>query len=132
MNNLLPIQVGPPRIQGKESAGPQMSPHTAAPAPKVSVAATAPPESAAATPAKSDPKANRETLQKAVDHANQTLRSLSSNELQFSIDKETGVQVVKLTDKATGEVIRQIPSEEMLQIAKSIDAMRGSLVSQEA
>ena len=131
MNNLLPIQAGPPRVQGPEPGGPKLPPQSTAPSPKEAVSAPAQPQITAATPPPSDPKANRDTLQKAVDHANQTLRSLSSNELQFSIDKETGVQVVKLTDKETGEVIRQIPSEEMLKIAKSIDAMRGTLVSQE-
>jgi flagellar protein FlaG len=132
MNNLQPIQVATPQMQGLESRGSPVS----SPAPvrdtQGSIAIPAKAESDKTAPVVSDPKANRETLQKAVDHANKTIQTLSSNDLQFSIDKDTGIEVVKLTDKQTGEVIRQIPSKEMLEIAKSIDAMKGSLVSQQA
>lgn len=55
-----------------------------------------------------------------------------SNALDFSVDKETGQTVVKVVDKATGDVIKQIPSEEMLAIAKAIDKVKGLLIQQKA
>lgn len=45
----------------------------------------------------------------------------SSQSLQFSIDQDSKDIVVKVIDQRTQEVVRQIPSKEALQIAKSID-----------
>ena len=73
---------------------------------------------------------SRDALKQAVDHANKTLTSNAVSELRFSIDEETGITMVKIIDRETGDLIRQIPSEEMLQIAKSIDQMRGALIRQ--
>ncbi len=48
-------------------------------------------------------------------------------DLQFSIDGDSGLTVVKVVDVESGEVIRQIPSEEVLAIAASLDQARGVL-----
>ncbi len=59
-----------------------------------------------------------------------------AQELQFSIDKDTNKTVVKIMDTATNKVVRQIPSEEVMELAKSIgemqDKMQGLLVQQKA
>jgi flagellar protein FlaG len=47
--------------------------------------------------------------------------------LEFSTDADTGRTVVKIMDSATGEVVRQIPMEEMLALAKSLDRLQGLL-----
>ncbi|MEE9494457.1 MAG: flagellar protein FlaG [Gammaproteobacteria bacterium] len=39
-------------------------------------------------------------------------------DLQFNIDKESGRVVVRVIDSETDELIRQIPSEEVLALAK--------------
>lgn len=75
--------------------------------------------------------ATPQELQEAVDSMNDFVSSLS-NTLNFSIDKETGRTVVKVIDRATDEVIKQIPSEEMLAIAKAIDKLKGLLIQQKA
>ncbi len=73
-----------------------------------------------------------ENLKNAVDVINQALR-LSSHSLEFSVDDDTKIQVVKLVDTETGELIRQIPSEETLAISRSIDQFqKGLLLKQEA
>jgi flagellar protein FlaG len=41
--------------------------------------------------------------------------------MAFSTDKDTGQTVIKFLDKNTNEVIKQIPTPEMINIAKSID-----------
>jgi flagellar protein FlaG len=47
-------------------------------------------------------------------------------ELNFSIDEQTGYTVVKVIDRETKEVIRQIPAEEVLAVARHItDEMDG-------
>ncbi len=40
--------------------------------------------------------------------------------MKFSIDEDTGHSVVRMTQKDTGELVRQIPSEEFLNIARMI------------
>ncbi|MGL4269126.1 MAG: flagellar protein FlaG [Plesiomonas sp.] len=52
--------------------------------------------------------------------------------LAFSIDEKSGNQVVSVLDKLSGEVIRQIPSEEMLVIARQMaDKAAGILLNTE-
>lgn len=53
----------------------------------------------------------------------------SASALNFSKDEETGRTIVKVVDTATDTVIRQIPSEEAISIAKSIDKMQGLLIN---
>lgn len=53
-------------------------------------------------------------------------------QLAFSIDDATEKLVVRITDASTGELIRQLPSEEALAIARSLDKLQGLLLKQEA
>lgn len=55
-----------------------------------------------------------------------------SSDLQFSVDESSGSNVVRVVDRATKEVIRQIPSEEMLAIARALDRLQGLLIRQKA
>jgi len=48
-----------------------------------------------------------------------------ANALQFSVDSSTGSTVVRVVDSSTGDLVRQIPSEEVIRIAESIDQFQG-------
>lgn len=76
-------------------------------------------------------KFSPEELRKATDNLNKVV-SLYAAELKFTIDEVSGVDVVKVINTDTKEVIRQIPSEEMVKIAESIDRLQGLLVRQQA
>jgi flagellar protein FlaG len=53
--------------------------------------------------------------------------------LEFSIDPDSKHVVVQLIDQKTKEVLRQIPSKEALDIAKSLDdTSKGLLIKQTA
>lgn len=67
----------------------------------------------------------------AVDKANKAIHMLANN-LQFSVDESTGRNIVKVVDNETKELIRQIPTEEMLDIAKRLDDLQGLLIRQKA
>lgn len=56
----------------------------------------------------------------------------SQREILFSVDPDTKSQVVTVRDPNTGDVIRQIPSEEALRIIKNLDGTLGALVDQQA
>jgi len=49
----------------------------------------------------------------------------SSQNLEFSVDASTKKMIIKISDSGTGELIRQIPAEEMLAVARSIDNFLG-------
>ena len=74
---------------------------------------------------------SRQQVEEAAKTVNEFLKPIN-NSINFSLDEDTGITVVKVIDVATKEVIRQIPSEEMLVIAKAIDQMKGLLVQQKA
>lgn len=74
---------------------------------------------------------SREQVQKAVDEMRKSLSESASSNLQFAIDDESGETIVRVTDRKTGELIRQIPSEEMVELAKSLDRMQGMLLRQQ-
>lgn len=76
-----------------------------------------------------------EETQKAVvaaaSKANQAIAAMKSN-LQFTVDDNTGINVVKVVDTETKQTIRQIPSEEMITIAQRLDELKGLLVKNTA
>ena len=86
----------------------------------------------ASAPQEPAPKAGAEQVTQAVNQLNKAMRS-SNTALEFSIDKDTDIAVVRLTDKETGEVVMQFPSEESLALAQDIGEMqRVKLLSQKA
>ena len=74
---------------------------------------------------------SRDQLNKAVSELNQSPRIKSQN-LQFSIDEDSKRTVVKVIDQETKEVLRQIPTKEALEIAKSFELAKGQLIDQSA
>ena len=64
-----------------------------------------------------DLEAKIASLNEALVSRNQTVA--------FSVDRATGHDVVKVTNRSTGELIRQMPSLEALQAMQNIDHMMG-------
>lgn len=61
----------------------------------------------------------RKELQSAIRNVSGYVQNIT-RELNFSIDEELGRTIVQVIDENTGDVIRQIPSEDMLQLAKNL------------
>lgn len=72
-----------------------------------------------------------EQVQKATEQINKVVQGLDKN-LQFAVDHDSGRVVVKVMDTEKKELIRQIPSEETLSIAKALDKLQGLLIKQTA
>ena len=68
-------------------------------------------------------------LQEAVGAANERLLQ-RGQKLDIGVDEESGTIVIRVSDQKTGEMIRQMPSEEALRITRSIDRLTGILVDQ--
>ncbi|OUV02955.1 MAG: hypothetical protein CBC42_05470 [Betaproteobacteria bacterium TMED82] len=67
-----------------------------------------------------------ERLQEAVAKINEELASRQS-QLGFSVDDVTDHSVVTVTRKDSGEIIRQIPSETVMQVAHNLEKLKGVL-----
>ena len=91
------------------------------------------PESLVAAEASAKPQT--EVARAQVEVAVVTLQAFAqsvSRDLNFSVDDGSGQVVVKVTDATSGDVIRQIPSEEALQLAESLSDARSLLFKAEA
>ena len=99
------------------------------PAPVPSVPAAAPPtgpqlrlpgtgREAAATHAgkASAAAAGTDVLSRAAQRVADSLGS--GNSFSFVVDSQTGMTIVKVINRSTGELVRQIPSEEIVHIAQ--------------
>jgi len=62
-------------------------------------------------------KDEAEALRAKVEELNQNAQSVRRS-LRFDVDDGTGITVITVRDRETDEVIRQIPSEELLELAR--------------
>lgn len=61
--------------------------------------------------------------QKAIEKVASKLQefvNLIDKQLEFRVDDDSGRHVVTVSDKLSGDVIRQIPSEEVLRLARNL------------
>ena len=75
-------------------------------------------------------------FENAVENISNYVQNIT-RDLEFSVDEDLGKTVVTVLNTETQEVIRQIPSEEMVELAKRLDRkepgdlITGVLVSKE-
>ena len=79
---------------------------------------------------KFDDEKNLENILKDFKKKLEKLRIIFRGEAEFSIDRESNMIIVRIKDKETGEIIRQIPPEVVLKIAKSIEEFLGLLLDE--
>jgi flagellar protein FlaG len=70
-------------------------------------------------------------LQAAVVEMNDFVQAVN-RDIDFNLDDESGEVVVNIMDRETGNIIRQIPSEEALRLAESLSEARSLLFKTEA
>jgi flagellar protein FlaG len=73
----------------------------------------------------------QEVIAKTAQQLESFVQSMG-RDLSFSVDSTTGYHVVRVTNPETGEVVRQLPSEELLKIAESMQNTGSGLVNQKA
>ncbi|ABI71027.1 flagellar protein FlaG [Shewanella frigidimarina] len=72
-----------------------------------------------------------EALAVVVEQLSEVM-SIMNKGLAFSIDDDSGSAVVKVMDIDTGELIRQIPNDEALELAQKLLDVKGLLMRTEA
>jgi len=73
----------------------------------------------------------RESIEKIAADLQKFVQSMG-RDLNFSVDETTGYHVVRVVDQSTGELIRQLPSDELLKLAREFEQLQNALVSQRA
>ncbi|MCB1843404.1 MAG: flagellar protein FlaG [Halioglobus sp.] len=74
------------------------------------------------------PAAETASIEQAAAVVEEYLQA-SSRSLRFAVDAESGVNMFTVVDGSTGEVIRQVPSEEVLAAARYIADHGGDVAS---
>lgn len=75
--------------------------------------------------------ASAEEVAGAVSVIREFVQSVKRN-LDFRLDDSSGRVVVSVTDSESGDVVRQIPSEDALKLAESLEEVRSLLFRAEA
>ena len=79
----------------------------------------------------SNPKAipGPEELEKILEEIRRKFEFFNQY-LKMEVDEELGVTVVKIIDKKSQKVLRQVPPEYLLEIMKKFDEMLGLLIDE--
>ncbi|WP_320822706.1 flagellar protein FlaG [Reinekea sp.] len=77
-------------------------------------------KAAADKSSKTDEQSSQARLNKAVTQLNDYVQS-TERKLEFQVDNDSGQTVVKVYDKISEELIRQIPNEEALTLAQRLN-----------
>lgn len=73
----------------------------------------------------------RDTMAAAAKDIERFVSSMERN-VRFSKDDATGHIIVQLVDPQTGAVIRSLPPDELLRIARSFEVLGSTMVNQRA
>ena len=90
----------------------------------------APPVQAVAAIQQPSPADMTAQVTQAIKSINKAMEA-NAQGLVFSID-ESDHSIVKVVDQETGDVIRQLPSKEALEISQALEKAQGLLIKQKA
>src|SRR5690606_25668407 len=77
-------------------------------------------DAATSAPQRAPLPQDEESVRQAVAAINRAAKALS-NSVQLDLDSSTGRALVRVVDSETGQLIRQIPSEEVLELRRALD-----------
>ncbi|MFC1513065.1 flagellar protein FlaG [Thermodesulfobacteriota bacterium] len=75
-------------------------------------------------------RVTEQDLAKAAEELQSRLDEMGTG-LQFSVDDKTESIVIKVTQRESGEVVRQIPAEEILDLKAKLENLIGVLFDKE-
>jgi|TARA_B110000967_G_C18801113_1_gene518510 flagellar protein FlaG len=77
--------------------------------------------------AKTNVSTSQTELDKSIEQI-QVMMDLRQRSVQFTTDNESGRSVVKVVDGNSGDVIRQMPAEELLSFMRNLTRMMGTFI----
>ena|SRR6056297_1212231 len=75
-------------------------------------------------------KVNKKNVEQAVEEFEkgiEILKEIQMGDLKIEFDKEADMKVVRIVNHQTGEVLKEIPPKEIVELAKSLNEMLGIL-----
>jgi flagellar protein FlaG len=72
-----------------------------------------------------------DAVKAAVEMLNARMKD-SSRSLEFAVDEVAKRNIVRVIDKSSGDVVRQLPHEDVLRAARNIEVLRGILFEDNA
>lgn len=82
-----------------------------------------------ANPVGKAPANSDKELAKAME-AVEIMMDVRNRSVQFVKDESSGANIIKVVDDNTGEVIRQLPSEELLRFMRNLTKMLGNFLDE--
>ena len=82
-----------------------------------------------ANPVEKAPAETSKELAEAME-AVEIMMNVRNRSIQFVKDESSGANIVKVIDDNTGEVIRQLPSEELLGFMRNLTKMLGNFLDE--
>ena len=76
--------------------------------------------------AEKTPQLTKREVSETVEEMNRFLQNMQRN-LSFTVDEQSGESIILVKDSESDEIIRQIPSEELVVLRKKIDDVVGIL-----
>jgi flagellar protein FlaG len=76
-------------------------------------------------------QASSEALQEKVAQLNDHMQNLQ-RQLRFQVDDQSGDTIVQVIDSETDKLVRQIPSQEVLDVRDAIERYKGILLKEKA
>ena len=83
-------------------------------------------EKATTSPRENVPK---DEVNQAINEIKQQMSDIG-RKINFSVDEDLNIVIIKVVNKDTEEIVRQLPSEEVVEIARNIQENKG-LIFQE-
>jgi flagellar protein FlaG len=117
-----PVSPAPIKGTGSVERSPVV-PETSSITPMPSVIATS------ANPVEKAPAETSKELAEAME-AVEIMMNVRNRSIQFVKDESSGANVIKVIDDNTGEVIRQLPSEELLGFMRNLTKMLGNFLDE--
>ena len=111
----VPVALGKPAPTDSDPAAPTVSPVPKVPAIKAEPLV--------------DPEQMRENLHAAIEQLNQQIER-NGRGLNFSVDERLNRHIITVTNTATGEVVRTIPTDVVINVAHNIEDIKGLLLDQ--
>ncbi|MGH1440865.1 MAG: flagellar protein FlaG [Cellvibrionaceae bacterium] len=118
MNEVRPTQLSPPVVnRAASSQGADAAKELPLDGKELPVKEVAPQDVVSKKP---DPEKTAATeIEEAVTEINEYVQSVQ-RDLHFSVDEDSGITIVRVRDKESGELIRQIPEDVFLNLAQKL------------
>lgn len=89
------------------------------------------PETATGGSQSNQPGLSETPLEKTIEHLNNSMQAWATG-MRFDIDEDAQRVVVSIVDSTSGEVLRTVPSDAVLRVAKMIVQLQGGSIDARA